>query len=58
MGADIETGSIETKYGRAYEENLNPFSDWKQREKASRRKQLSIPDRLLYEIGQVISTSQ
>ena len=54
----MQLETVEHKYGRAYEENLNPFSDWKQRERATRKKQLSIPERLLYEAGQIVSTSQ
>ena len=54
----MEAGEVEHKYKSAYEENMNPFSDWKQREKASRKKQLSLPERVLYEGGQVISSSQ
>lgn len=37
---------------------MNPFSDWKQREKANRKKQLSMADRVMYEFGQIISSSQ
>ena len=55
---DVETGNIENKYDKAYEEKLNPFSDWKQKEKANRKKQLNMPDRVMYEFGQFISSSQ
>ncbi len=54
----MEAGHIESKYDKAYEEKLNPFTDWKQREKASRKRQLNMPDRVMYEFGQFISSSQ
>lgn len=56
--ADVESGQIENKYASAYEERMNPFSDWKEREKASRRRQLNMADRVMYEFGQFISRSQ
>ncbi len=54
----MEAGQIENKYDPAYEARMNPFSDWKQKEKAARKKQLSIADRMVYEFGQFISSSQ
>jgi len=56
--ADVESGHIENKYDTAYEAKINPFSDWKQREKAARKTQLSVADRMMYEFGQFISSSQ
>jgi len=56
--SDVESGHIENKYDTAYEAKINPFSDWKQREKAARKTQLSVADRMMYEFGQFISSSQ
>lgn len=58
MPTDLEAGHIENKYDKAYEEKMNPFIDWKQKEKASRKKQLSMADRVMYEFGQIISSSR
>ena len=55
---DVERTDIENKYATAYEEKLNPFSDWKERERAARKRQLNVADRVMYEAGQFISTSQ
>ena len=54
----METGTIESKYASVYEERNNPFIDWKEREKASRKRQLNVADRIMFEFGQFISSSQ
>ena len=56
--ADVEAGTIESKYASVYEERNNPFIDWKEREKASRKRQLNMADRIMFEFGQFISSSQ
>ena len=49
---DIEKGgdSIE-KYMREYEKKMNPFTDFKAREKEARRRKLPIHDRAAYAVG-------
>ena len=50
--ADIEKGgqSIE-KYMREYEKKMNPFTDFKAREKEARRRKLPIHDRAAFAVG-------
>ena len=43
---------------KEYEEQLNPFTDFQDKERSARRRQLSPADRLLYEVGQMVSGSR
>ena len=54
---DVEKGNIEGRYSKDYEDAVNPFSNWRDREKAARRSKLSMIDRLSYEVGQLVASS-
>lgn len=56
--ADPEAGEVEGRYTKAYEETMNPFSDFRSREKEARRQQMNVLDRIMFEFGQFISGSQ
>lgn len=56
--ADPEAGEVEGRYTKAYEEKMNPFSDFRSREKEARRQQMNVLDRVMFEFGQFISGSQ
>jgi len=56
--ADPEAGEVEGRYSKAYEEKMNPFSDFRSREKEARRQQMNVLDRIMFEFGQFISGSQ
>ena len=49
---------MESRYTKEYEEQLNPFTDFQDKERSARRRQLSPADRLLYEVGQMVSGSR
>ena len=49
---------MESRYSKEYEEQLNPFTDFQDKERSARRRQLSPADRLLYEVGQMVSGSR
>ena len=55
---DVEKGNIEGRYTSEYEESVNPFHNWRDKEKASRRSRLSMVDRLAYELGQLVAGSR
>ena len=55
--ADVEKGNIEGRYSKDYEDSVNPFNHWREKERASRRSKLSVVDRLAYEMGQLIAGS-
>lgn len=46
---------MESRYTKEYEEQLNPFTDFRDKERSARKRQLSPTDRVLYEIGHIIS---
>ena len=52
---DVERGEVESKYSSAYEEKINPFADFRSKERESRRKQMHVADRVMYEFWQFIS---
>lgn len=56
--ADVGAGDMESRYTKEYEEALNPFTDFRDRERSARKRQLSPVDRVLYEIGQIVSGSK
>jgi hypothetical protein len=56
--ADVGAGDVESRYTKEYEEALNPFTDFRDRERSARKRQLSPVDRMLYEIGQIVSGSK
>jgi len=49
---------VESRYARAYEERVDPFRDFIAGERAARRRALSAPDRIMFELGQVVSSSR
>ena len=52
-----ETGtseSVEGQYSADYEASLNPWTDWRQKERQSRRRRLGLVDRFMYEAGQAV----
>lgn len=53
-----EAGEVEGRYNKAYEEKINPFSDFRSREREARRQQMNVLDRIMFEFGQFISGSQ
>ncbi|KAK9917963.1 hypothetical protein WJX75_000085 [Coccomyxa subellipsoidea] len=55
---DVGAGDVESRYTKEYEEALNPFTDFRDRERSARKRQLSPVDRMLYEIGQIVSGSK
>ncbi|BDA49351.1 Protein CASP [Coccomyxa sp. Obi] len=55
---DVGPGDVESRYTREYEEALNPFTDFRDRERSARKRQLSPVDRVLFEIGQIVSGSK
>lgn len=55
---EVGPGDVESRYTREYEEALNPFTDFRDKERSTRRRQLSPVDRVLFEIGQVVSGSK
>lgn len=56
--AEVGPGDVESRYTKEYEEQLNPFTDFQDKERSARRRQLSPTDRLLYEVGQMVSGSR
>ena len=56
--ADPEAGEVEGRYSRVYEEKMNPFTDFRSREKEARRQQMHVLDRIMFEFGHFISGSQ
>ena len=52
---DLERGEVERKYSSAYEEKINPFTDFRSKERESRRRQMNVADRVLYEFWQFVS---
>ncbi|KAK9858886.1 hypothetical protein WJX84_001830 [Apatococcus fuscideae] len=52
---DVERGEVESRYSSAYEEKINPFADFRSKERESRRRQMHVADRLMYEFWQLIS---
>ena len=56
--ADASGGDVESRYAGAYEERVNPFREFIAGEKQARRRQLSAPDRIMFELGQVVSSSR
>lgn len=56
--ADAGGGDVESRYAGAYEERVNPFREFIAGEKQARRRQLSAPDRIVFELGQVVSSSR
>ena len=57
-GAEVGPGDVENRYTKEYEEQLNPFNDFQDKERSARRRQLSRTDRLLYEVGQMVTGSR
>ena len=55
---DVERGEVESKYSSAYEEKINPFTDFRSKERESRRRQMHVADRLMYEFWQLISSNK
>lgn len=55
---DVERGDVEGRYQKAYEERINPFGDFRDKEKAARKQKMHVADRVMYEFGQIISGSQ
>ncbi len=49
---------MEGRYQKAYEERINPFGDFRDKEKAARKQKMNVADRVIYEFGQIISSSQ
>ena len=49
---------MERQYAGEYEERVNPFREFIAGERSLRRRQLSAPDRIMYELGQVVSSSR
>ncbi len=56
--AEVGPGDVESRYTKEYEEQLNPFTDFRDKERSARRRQLSPTDRVLYEVGQMITGSR
>eukprot|EP00891_Asterochloris_glomerata_P006970 jgi/Astpho2/6970/Aster-01827 len=54
---DAELGEVETRYSTAYEEKVNPFSDFRARERDQRRSKMNVLDKVMFEFGQFISGS-
>ena len=48
---------MEGQYSTEYEASLNPWTDWRQKERQSRRRRLGIIDRFMYEAGQLVYSS-
>ncbi|CAL8464232.1 g3767 [Coccomyxa elongata] len=55
---EVGPGDVESRYTWEYEEALNPFTDFRDKERTARRRQLSPVDRVLFEIGQIVSGSK
>lgn len=49
---------MESRYTKEYEEQLNPFTDFRDKERSARRRQLSPTDRVLYELGHMVTGSR
>lgn len=56
--AEVRPGDVESRYSKEYEEQLNPFTDFQDRERTQRRRQLNPTDRVLYEVGQMLTGSR
>ena len=56
--ADAGGSDVERQYAGEYEERVNPFREFIAGERSLRRRQLSAPDRIMYELGQVVSSSR
>lgn len=51
--AEAEAGVV-GKYMKEYEERVNPFGDFRAREREVRRQQLSLQDRAVYAVGSTL----
>lgn len=56
--ADAGGGDVESRYAGAYEERVDPFREFIAGERSLRRRQLSAPDRIMFELKQVVSSSR
>ena len=57
-GAGAGGGDVESQYAGEYEDRVNPFREFIAGERSLRRRQLSAPDRIMYELGHVVSSSR
>ena len=55
---DLERGGVVNKYLKEYEDtHVNPFSDFREREKEARRRQLPMQDRFALLLGKLVAGS-
>ncbi|PSC73915.1 Transcription factor CCAAT displacement CDP1 [Micractinium conductrix] len=54
---DLEAGAVVGRYLQQYEQSINPFADFKAREREARRKQLPLQDKAMLAVGSLISGS-
>ena len=45
---------MEGHYAAVYDASLNPFTDWRKKERQARRKRLTVTDRLMYHAGVLV----
>ncbi|KAL4425119.1 hypothetical protein ABPG77_008224 [Micractinium sp. CCAP 211/92] len=53
--SDLEAGAVVGRYLQQYEQSINPFADFKAKEREARRKQLPLQDKAMYAVGSLIS---
>eukprot|EP00887_Chlorella_sp_A99_P007147 scaffold2.g7147.t1 len=56
--ADLEAGAVVRKYSEEYEASVNPFADFRAREREARRKQLPLQDKAMLGLTTVITSSR
>uniref|UniRef100_A0A7S3QQS9 CASP C-terminal domain-containing protein n=1 Tax=Dunaliella tertiolecta TaxID=3047 RepID=A0A7S3QQS9_DUNTE len=56
---DVESGlDAEKRYGRMYDEGINPFAEFQGQQRERQKSSMPLPDRLMYRFGQLVFGSQ
>ncbi|GFR50386.1 hypothetical protein Agub_g12601 [Astrephomene gubernaculifera] len=54
-GADVETGAeVERRYGRMYDEGINPFKEFKEQQKERQKTAMGFVDKAMYMLSQLV----
>ncbi|GIL55034.1 hypothetical protein Vafri_10686 [Volvox africanus] len=54
-GADVEAGAeVERRYGKIYDEGINPFREFKEQQKERQKSAMGLVDRAMYMLSQLV----
>ncbi|GIL82817.1 hypothetical protein Vretimale_8189 [Volvox reticuliferus] len=54
-GADVEVGAeVERRYGKIYDEGINPFREFKEQQKERQKSAMGLVDRAMYMLSQLV----